>query len=349
MKKLLLIFTIIFSVSLSAQDCSELLISGYVEGYSNNRALEIFNPTTEPIELSNYSVGRFSNGGTDFEGIQLPAGTLASGGVYVIVIDKRDPEGVTFEEPVWNGYVLVDIILDEVTGEPLLDENGNEIVGVQYDAEGGTLYGDDYDANYDLQGLADVFLCPNYNVNNAMYFNGNDAVALISGTEIAVDGSNIIDVIGVIGEDPGDAWVDEDDSWITRDKTLKRNSNVMAGTGAVVAGGTFDFTQWTIYPKNTFNVIGSHACDCVTDGITAISEVSIKVFPSHTSGELTVWSPELMSKIEVYNQAGQLVFVNEAPNTRLYDFSINHLANGVYMINTYFENGQMSFGKVVKQ
>ena len=61
-----------------------------------------------------------------------------------------------------------------------------------------------YDASEDLQSLADTFMNPNYNEINTMYFNGNDAITLESGT-------GIIDIFGKIGEDPGVAWGDEND------------------------------------------------------------------------------------------------------------------------------------------
>ena len=35
-----------------AQDCSELFISEYAEGWSNNKAIEIYNPTGADIDLS---------------------------------------------------------------------------------------------------------------------------------------------------------------------------------------------------------------------------------------------------------------------------------------------------------
>ena len=41
------------SAFVNAQDCSELFISEYLEGSGNNKGIEIYNPTTQPIELAN--------------------------------------------------------------------------------------------------------------------------------------------------------------------------------------------------------------------------------------------------------------------------------------------------------
>ena len=61
MKKLLLSFTAtVFALSMFAQ--TDLIISEYVEGWSNNKALEIFNPTDAAINLNGYRITRYSNG-----------------------------------------------------------------------------------------------------------------------------------------------------------------------------------------------------------------------------------------------------------------------------------------------
>ncbi|MEZ4981082.1 MAG: lamin tail domain-containing protein [Saprospiraceae bacterium] len=67
-----------------AQDCGELFISEYVEGYGNNRALELYNPTNQVIDLSQYSVGRFSNGNTEFTGYKFQMVILFSLMMYLL-------------------------------------------------------------------------------------------------------------------------------------------------------------------------------------------------------------------------------------------------------------------------
>ena len=67
MKKIILFFTALLSAgSLFAQtDCSDIFISEYVEGWYNNKALELYNPTSAPIALeNNYRMIRWSNGST---------------------------------------------------------------------------------------------------------------------------------------------------------------------------------------------------------------------------------------------------------------------------------------------
>lgn len=60
-----------------------LVISEYVEGTSNNKGLEIYNPTGAPVNLSGYSIQIYFNGsGTPGSTIALPAVALAAGDVF---------------------------------------------------------------------------------------------------------------------------------------------------------------------------------------------------------------------------------------------------------------------------
>lgn len=112
MKKLLpILTTTLISGSILAQDCSELFISEYVVGSGNNRALELYNPTDAPIDLAGYNVGRFRDGaGTPMllnAETGMLSGTIPANGTYVIVVDKQNPNGTGFEEPVDDALIAV--------------------------------------------------------------------------------------------------------------------------------------------------------------------------------------------------------------------------------------------------
>lgn len=66
-------------------DCGELFFSEYIEGSSNNKALEIYNPTEQDIDLSNYSIKRYNNGGTDTSADVPLEGVVKAGDVFLIV------------------------------------------------------------------------------------------------------------------------------------------------------------------------------------------------------------------------------------------------------------------------
>lgn len=374
-KALLFLGLVLMTSSLLAQNCSDLFISEYVEGYANNKALEIYNPTGSAINLSGYSVVRYSNGNTTpgSDVIQpLPDMMLESNDVFVVVLDKQDVANWNsqFEKPVWNGYNVIDTLRDDVTNEPITDSLGNAIVGPQYE-DGSAIFGDEYDEQYDLQCKADAFLCPVYNDNNAMYFNGNDAVVLISGSTIEPDGSNVIDVIGVIGEDPEatimeDAWVDDNGFWLTKDRTLVRKASVDAGRNdpndvVYQLNGTFNGDEWNSYPKNSFQYLGIHnsVCNsstkpdefsCVTGVFTnELNAIPFTMYPNPLStSALTVEAPENIEGVTVYNLMGQQVFAQDlgGASTKV-EINLNQIEGGMYLINILFADNQVSIQKLI--
>ncbi|HYG49408.1 MAG TPA: lamin tail domain-containing protein, partial [Flavobacteriales bacterium] len=87
MKKILLAAFSLGSFFAGAQDpapCTELFISEYIEGTSNNKALELYNPTSNPINLSAYSIKIYFNGSSTAGATFVPAGTLAAGQTFTI-------------------------------------------------------------------------------------------------------------------------------------------------------------------------------------------------------------------------------------------------------------------------
>jgi hypothetical protein len=109
MKKQLLalsLCSIAFVSQAQISDCSELFISEYVTGSGNNRAIELYNPTNAPVDLAGYKVGRFRDGSGTPMLVEL-AGTIPSLGTYVIVVDKRNPNGTGLEAPVDDALAAV--------------------------------------------------------------------------------------------------------------------------------------------------------------------------------------------------------------------------------------------------
>ena len=83
-KNLLTISLSIFIISIQAQDCSDLFISEYVEGPGNNNAIEIYNPTSNTIDLNGYSINRYSNGASSGPETFSLSGSISSGEAIVI-------------------------------------------------------------------------------------------------------------------------------------------------------------------------------------------------------------------------------------------------------------------------
>ncbi len=98
----------------SALEASSLFISEYIEGSSNNKALELYNNTGDVVDLSNFQMYRANNGSAVWQDTLELTGTLAAGEVYVIANPSADQ-----------------VILDEAD---LTDEitfyNGNDAIGL---------------------------------------------------------------------------------------------------------------------------------------------------------------------------------------------------------------------------
>ena len=79
MKKNLLLLLSLITINLSAQDCSDLFISEYVEGPGNNNAIEIYNPTSNDVNLDGYTINRYGNGSQTPSETWLTNGSISSG------------------------------------------------------------------------------------------------------------------------------------------------------------------------------------------------------------------------------------------------------------------------------
>ena len=114
-------FEVTSVVSPPGSGCDELYFTEYVEGFGNNKALEIYNPTSDWVDLSDYQIERYANGSTSATEEQkaVLSGMLAPQDVVVCVLDKQDPDGVEFEAPVWDELAAkADLWLS-----PVYDEN----------------------------------------------------------------------------------------------------------------------------------------------------------------------------------------------------------------------------------
>ncbi len=92
-----------------------MIISEYIEGSSNNKAIEIYNGTGADVDLTQYNLQKGSNGG-DWSTTFALTGTLADGDVYVVANASSDP-------------AILDIA--DITSS-VTYFNGNDAVGLFY-------------------------------------------------------------------------------------------------------------------------------------------------------------------------------------------------------------------------
>lgn len=65
--------------------CQTLIISQYYEGTAFNKAIELYNTSNFPVDLDEYEVFLYANGGVDFTNAFAPLGILNGGETFLIV------------------------------------------------------------------------------------------------------------------------------------------------------------------------------------------------------------------------------------------------------------------------
>ncbi|MFA7273909.1 MAG: lamin tail domain-containing protein [Crocinitomicaceae bacterium] len=349
MKKTLLTVCIALTSSLFAQDCSKLFISEYVEGWSNNKALEIYNPTSSAIDLSEYVVARYSNGSnsaTVANSVQL-SGIVGPHDVFVAVLDKRDSLGTGQEAPVWDS----------------LQARADGFFAPVYNTSSSFYWNGD-DCIVLLKGT--------------LTSNPTQVVATIPGM-------TVIDIFGKIGEQPTNAsggTSSPTGGWstaspynggtngviVTVDHSLIRKSSVKKGVvnpaisvfnplaeydsiPAVIV--RLDANGDTIFGTVSGNPIldgnwaslGYHACDCNPLSVSEKTQDVLAIYPNPSNGTFNVKGLKGIETISVFNTLGQKVESIHLDGKTTSSFELSQ--KGVYFVHFVYANGEKTTKKVI--
>jgi hypothetical protein len=337
MKKALLFFGLLASTAY-AQDCSKIFISEYVEGWSNNKALEIYNPTNQTINLSEYFVARYSNGSasaTVANAVQL-SGTIAPYDVFVAVLDKQDPAGTGQEAPVWDS----------------LQVRADGFFAPVYDVSNSFYWNGD-DAVMLAKGT--LSSTPTDNITTATGF-------------------QIIDIFGKIGEDPGTAWTTTAPYntgvgvGVTVDHSLIRKSTVLKGVTTQVTSFNA-LAEYDSIPAVTYLVdgngdtiesqagnpilfgnwfsLGEHDCGCDPLAVDPITQEELIVYPNPSlDGVVYVKGASTIREIQVINALGQLI--SRQTNAANAQMTLRLGADrGVYILRLVDQSGAVTSKRVV--
>jgi hypothetical protein len=238
----------------SAGLCDDLIISEYVEGTSNNKALEIHNPTPFDVDLTPYVMEVYNNGSeTPIQSLNLE-GVLVSGGVTVL----GNPQAAA----------------------PIINQS---------------------------QALSTV-----------TWYNGNDPIVLRKNGEI-------IDMMGVIGEDPLGAWTVGEGAMA--EYTLVRKPNIGQGSTNWNEGQT----QWDVYPQDTFDFLGEHTASCGGLGTMVVGFAAPELYVAEGSAvavEMLVGYPLEDVEVQVSITGGDAELGSDYP--------------AVFPLNFTFESGLLN-------
>jgi hypothetical protein len=270
------------AVSMSGQitSCSELFISEYVEGSGNNKALEIYNPTSSTIDLSSYIVIRYSNGSTSASSanaIQL-VGSINPNDVHVGVIEKLNPSGTGNEVPVADSL----------------------------QAKADAFYCTDYNTSNAWY----------WNGNDAIVLARGSVTEITNAIIVDVFGKVGEDPIGGWNDNAASGFTSSGYSW-TEDHTLIRKNTVLSGDIDPI--DLFNASlEWDSLAEDSWNNLGSHQCDCAgSTNIDEMNKVSYALYPNPAiQGEIvTVKSNIIIKKITATNILGSQVSFQNSINT----------------------------------
>ena len=147
MKKILLITAVILTANLNAQvtPCSDLFISEYVEGPANNNAIEIYNPTLNSMDLSGYTINRYSNGASSGPKVWQLSGAIAAGDVVVVGNGQVDSVWVSTYWSLPVDPIFYNLLDDHCNGDYDANStfyfNGDDAMTLEYNGSSVDIFG----------------------------------------------------------------------------------------------------------------------------------------------------------------------------------------------------------------
>jgi len=193
----------------------------------------------------------------------------------------------------------------------------------------------------ELQAAADIFVSPTYDAGVwAMYFNGNDAIAIVKD-----NGQTLIDMFGRIGEGTGfggwSAYATDTTGapiYASQDHTMIRHSNVTSGV--TTNPSSFDvFTQYDTLAVNTFDHLGYHICDCAA-GVSENANITLGAYPNPIqNGVLSVVAQAGIENVRLYDINGRLVATQYNVKDRMTRFNVEGIPSGIYWIEAEMMDG----------
>ncbi|NCA86775.1 MAG: T9SS type A sorting domain-containing protein [Clostridia bacterium] len=353
MKKSVL-FIAMFFVAVFATAQTDLFFSEYVEGSGNNKGVEIYNPTTQTIDLTNYWVARFSNGESTFTsgGVTQLTGTLEPYKTHVLV------NGQTTSTPT---SPACDPALQAIANQ--LDHdypaptymNGNDAIALMKTPNGETPLEDmsnvtavDLIGQIGLGSAISSETGWSYVKDSTLTYN-NAAGEPVTGKVV----NYIVRKYATNGSDYGPFWM----SW-TSDHSLIRKPNVLQGVVSSPSPFIVDM-EWDTVPgridpetghivyKDIWDNLGTHV------SIAKIDEPdfggTLNIYPNPVVADhFTLSSNMMMKSVVVFDLLGKQVVeqtfsnpLNEA------EVAIAENYNGLYLVKIYFVNGATTTQKIL--
>ncbi|NRA84482.1 MAG: ExeM/NucH family extracellular endonuclease [Gammaproteobacteria bacterium] len=138
---------------ISTVSANEIFLSEYIEGSGLNKAVELYNPSDQPIDLSNYQLKIYFNGSTSAGKVIALGGTIAPQSTYVIAsTDGVDDLTSRADQLAGGGWFNGDDTLILFNGSNIIDRIGQ--LGVDPGSRWGT--GDITTQNHTLRRIDSI-------------------------------------------------------------------------------------------------------------------------------------------------------------------------------------------------
>jgi hypothetical protein len=302
--------------------CTELFISEYVEGSRNNKALEIYNPTTDTVDLSKYRVTRWQNGSASWTSQYSDAlsGKLAPKDVVVLVLDRRDTTQIGQDTPV--------VLRLRLKADLFLSKDYNTSFSMSFNGD-------------------DAMSLDKYNITTSKY----DLVDIFGkiGERPTPGWSDKSPYTGT-------------GLWYSVDKTLIRKPQVFTGLDTILKGVYvavnpklyFNPTlEWNVNPRDMFDSLGMHNCNCNLSNTKYIeNNANVRIFPNPATNQLFINTSLQLAAVEIVNSNGQIVSadwsITNNNQIQLISVNLTNLTEGIYTINLKSVTGQSISRRFIK-
>lgn len=346
MKKIYsILIGLVVAGSASAQ-CTDLFISEYVEASGNDKALELYNPTMAPIDLSKYRIVRWDNG-------SLIADQAGS--------DQIQPLSGTIQ-PLSTWVMTLNVTGDGTTSNPATTDSLKAYADVLYTTN----------------------CAPGVGELRTLCFNGDDALSLqkiINEAGSQTDPANWknIDIFACIGERPTNSTgtFSPTAGWTalapfseipanynssvqgpyfkqywTQNKAMIRKYDIQSGVVTNPSPKTWNpSAEWDSLSENTFINLGKHDCVCKTMSVDNSSlDGSFRIYPNPALDMISIASDKVFALVNITDLTGKLVMSTKISGNAVKsaNLDISALRKGMYLLTLKDSGGKESSSKLIK-
>jgi hypothetical protein len=357
MKNFLLLLSVFFTTFFtSAQTPTDLFFSEYAEGSGNNKGVEIYNPTDQPIDLSNYYVLRFSNGNSIFTsgGATQLVGTIEPYTTHVLV------NGQTTSTPTSPAcspemQALADQLDHDYPAPTYM--NGNDAIALVKTPNGEP-------PNADMSNVTPVDLIGEIGLGSVIsaetgWSYVQDSILTYSGSAgDTVTGQVINYIVQKFADDGttyGPFWM----SW-TSDHSLIRNPEVIGGVLSNpspfivtqqwdTVPGQLDTSGYFVY-KDIWDNLGTHSCIADPSAINElIQNGTMSIYPNPVVSEhFTITSDKLIKSVQVFDLNGKEVYNKTFESLQKEaEVEVGQKYLGIYLVKATFSNNNTITQKIL--